>query len=298
MRIMLHGCGYWGEKLGQTLTKVNSVDCVGFYDQDETKAVSLFEKVSTEKMKYVVKNTRRELLDFDAVVIATPSYTHYEIAKQCLEAGKHVLVEKPMTLDYAQAAELVELAQSKKLTLMTDSTFLYSNAILNLSRFFPNKEGVIVLPRYNLDLTWTGKRYGNTPEGILWTYGPHPVSIALALMKSPGCFTDITREGTELRLSLLFSGDRTANIVLDWDVPVRRRELLISEYNRLRWINLISPNATNYEQVDPLTNMCKKFLQRVSNQEPFIDYNGLEVVRVLEEAEKRLKEKKGASPAD
>ena len=283
-RLLLLGCGYWGEKLGERLAKL--VDTIGFYDKDNQKAHVLFEKVQTEKTKYIVNNLTKELLDFDACVIATPSSTHYEIAKQCLNTGKHVLVEKPMTLDYAQAVELVELAQSKRLTLMTDSTFLYSNAILNLTRFFPNKDGVVILPRYDLDLTWTGKRYGNTPEGVLWTYGPHPVSIALALMKSPGYVTHVTIEGTETCLSLLFSGDRTATITLDWDIPVRRRELLISDYNRLRWVNLVSPNATNYEQADPLTNMCKRFLHRAQQQEPFVDYNGLETVRVLEEAEK------------
>ena len=233
-----------------------------------------------------MRDIKKELPDFTACVIATPSSTHYEIAKQCLNAGKHVLVEKPMTLDYAQATELIELAQSKKLTLMTDSTFLYCNTIQVLSRAFPNKEGIIAFSRYSLELAWTGKRYGNTPEDVLWTYGPHPISVALALMRSPVKAVSLTIGGSEVRLGLAFPGSRVAEITLDWETPVRRRELLIYEGTRLRWINLLSPNATNYEQADPLTNMCKSFLRRVSNQEPFIDYNGLEVVRVLEEAEK------------
>ena len=287
MKILQVGCGYWGEKLGERLVKL--ADTVGFYDKEKAKAVSFFEQVQTPKTKYVVNNFEKELVDFDACIITTPSSTHYKIAKQCLEAGRPVLIEKPMTLNYAEAAELVELAQSKKLTLMTDSTFLYSNAIVNLTRAFPNREGVVVIPKYDLELTWTGKRYGNTPESVLWTYGPHPVSVALALMKSPVSRVDALTKGSAVHMNLWFSATREAEIILDWDIPTRRRELLIIEGNRLRWVNLMSPNATNYEQADPLTNMCKKFLHRVQQEEPFIDYNGLEVVEVLEEAEKQCK---------
>lgn len=287
MKVLLTGCGYWGSKLLEKFVPLLGLENTYIYDTDPSKESTLMAKYkgALPGGRKIALNLQGDSL-LDAVAIATPSHTHYEIAKQCLEAGKHVLIEKPMTLDYTQAVELVELAQQKKLTLMTDSTFLYSNAVSNLSRFFPNKDGVVTLPKYNLDLTWTGKRYGNTPEGILWTYGPHPVSIALALMKSPAYVVNVTVEGTETCLSLSFSGGRTADIMLDWNIPVRRRELLISDYNRLRWINLMSPNATNYEQVDPLTNMCKRFLHRTQQEEPFIDYNGLEVVKVLAEAEK------------
>ena len=104
VKILLTGCGYWGEKLGEKLSKL--VDTVGFYDSDRAKALSLCKQVETEKTKYVVYHFPQELLGFDAVAIAAPSAAHYEIAKTCLEAGKHVLVEKPMTLDYSQAVEL------------------------------------------------------------------------------------------------------------------------------------------------------------------------------------------------
>lgn len=282
--------GYWGSKLVERFVQLITPENVEIADSEPHKVARLRQETgilrsATDYHTFLAQGMPK----VDACVIATPSSTHYKIAKQCLNAGKPVLVEKPMTLDYAQAAELVELAQSKKLTLMVDSTFLYSNAIVNLTRFFPNKEGVVILPKFDLELVWTGKRYGNTPEGILWTYGPHPVSVAIALMRSPVSRVTTYTEGSEVHLGLWFSATREAEVMLDWDVPMRRRELLISEGNRLRWVNLLSPNATNYEQVDPLTNMCKRFLHRVQQEEPFIDYDGLEVVRVLEEADKQCK---------
>ena len=65
----------------------------------------------------------------DAVVIATPVFTHFSLAKKALLQGKHVLIEKPMTSSVAEAEELIELAEQKGLTLMADHTFLYTGAV-------------------------------------------------------------------------------------------------------------------------------------------------------------------------
>jgi predicted dehydrogenase len=65
-------------------------------------------------------------LSIDAVVIATPVRLHYQIAKESLEAGKHVLIEKPMAMSVAECEELIEIASSKGLVLMVGHTFLYS----------------------------------------------------------------------------------------------------------------------------------------------------------------------------
>lgn len=272
--VVIGSGGYWGSKLVERFEALLPLQ-VFRYDPD--KGHPGFGPTDFTKL----------LEGKDACVIATPSSTHYEIARQCLNAGKHVLVEKPMTLDYAQATELVELAKSKKLTLMTDSTFLYSNAIYTLSMAMahPDKNGIITIPSYNLGLTWTGKRYGNTPEDVLWTYGPHPISIALALMKSAATVESCVVFNTETRLLLSFAGSRTAEIVLDWETIIRRRELLISDGGKIRQVDLVSVNASDYEQKDPLTHMCAKFLQRIKQQELFVDYLGLEVVKALEEAE-------------
>src|ERR1700681_4168257 len=67
--------------------------------------------------------------DIDAIVIATPVFTHFALAKRALQNGKHVLIEKPMTSSVAEADELIDLATQKGLTLMADHTFLYTGAV-------------------------------------------------------------------------------------------------------------------------------------------------------------------------
>src|SRR5207249_10129883 len=68
----------------------------------------------------------------DAIVIATPISTHFDLAKACLEAGKHVLIEKPLTRTSAQARELIRLARERRRVLMVDHTFIYSGPVRKL----------------------------------------------------------------------------------------------------------------------------------------------------------------------
>ena len=74
----------------------------------------------------------------DAVAIITPVSTHYELAKEALESGKHVLIEKPMTSSVAEAENLIELALKKNLTLMVDHTFVYSPAVRKIKEQLVN----------------------------------------------------------------------------------------------------------------------------------------------------------------
>src|SRR5260370_15630096 len=77
----------------------------------------------------------------DAVVVITPVWTHYDLAKKALENGKHVFVEKPFTSTSAQAEELIELAARKKLTIMVDHTFLFTGAVRKIHELI--KKGVL-----------------------------------------------------------------------------------------------------------------------------------------------------------
>ena len=72
--------------------------------------------------------------EVDAVAIATPVFTHYELAKKALEEGKSVFVEKPFTYTVAEAEELIELAEKKKLKIMVDHTFLYTGAVKKIKQ--------------------------------------------------------------------------------------------------------------------------------------------------------------------
>ena len=91
-----------------------------------------------------VTTSYAELLasNVDAVAIATPVGTHHALVKQALQAGKHVIVEKPLTADAAQATELVELAEEQGLVLMVGHTFLFEPAVEALRGIFPGRDVV------------------------------------------------------------------------------------------------------------------------------------------------------------
>ena len=78
--------------------------------------------------------------DIDVVAVVTPVWTHYELAKQALENGKHVFVEKPFTCSVVQAEELIELADKKNLKIMVDHTFLFTGAVKKIKQLVDKKE--------------------------------------------------------------------------------------------------------------------------------------------------------------
>src|SRR5881275_714186 len=115
----------------------------------------------------------------DAVVIATPVRTHYHLAKEALLHGKHVLVEKPLTANVAEAEELISLAEERRRVLMVGHTFEYSPAVNELRKLMQSgdlgKIYCIEMERVNLGLF-------RSDINVIWDLAPHDVSILLYLL--------------------------------------------------------------------------------------------------------------------
>ena len=122
------GCGYWGPNLLRNFSALAN------------SRVKYVVDASAERRLFVEKNfpqtkaleTHQPVLDdpeIDAVVIATPAATHFELARAALQAGKHVFVEKPMATKAAEVDELSRVAQEKKLVAMVGHTFIYNSAV-------------------------------------------------------------------------------------------------------------------------------------------------------------------------
>src|SRR5437870_971979 len=127
------GCGYWGPNLIRNLNKVKDCCVVAVADQRADR----LEAVKHLKSDMKATTIAGELVDsdsIDAIVIATPISTHFDLARACLARGKHVLIEKPITKTVAQAEELIRLAEKKSKVLMVDHTFIYSGAVRKLRR--------------------------------------------------------------------------------------------------------------------------------------------------------------------
>src|SRR5918997_5210417 len=118
------GCGYWGPNLIRNFAESEAAELRWVCDRDARRA----EKVARRYPSARASTECDRLFDdprLDAVVIATPVATHYPFARRALEAGKHVLVEKPFTASVREAEDLMALAGRERLTLMVDHTFIY-----------------------------------------------------------------------------------------------------------------------------------------------------------------------------
>lgn len=171
LRVGVVGCGYWGSKhlrVMQTLADVGEVVAV---DRDEStlaKMVEAHPHVSTSRS---FEETIREV---DAVVVATPPLTHAPLAMAALQAGCHVMAEKPLATTSAEARSLVDAAESSGLTLMSGHTFEYNPAVWKLRDLVQSGElGRI----YHIDTARLNLGLYQGDVNVIWDLAPHDVSI-------------------------------------------------------------------------------------------------------------------------
>src|SRR5271167_3186989 len=126
LRFGVIGWGYWGPKIARNLDSLPHAVITMVADSDAHRLASL---AVNQYQSWVRKTTQAEDVfrsDVDAVVVATPVRTHYRLAKEALLHDKHVLVEKPLTANVAEAEELVALAKERERVLMVGHTFEYN----------------------------------------------------------------------------------------------------------------------------------------------------------------------------
>jgi predicted dehydrogenase len=173
-RVGLVGVGYWGPNLARVMNQSPNCDFVAACDSDPRK----LEKVARQYPSLRAYSSFTDLLmcDVEAIVIATPISTHYELARRALLAGKHVFVEKPLTHTSALARELVQIAADRKMTLFTGHTFIYSPPVIKVKELIDSGSLgdvlYISLSRVNLGL------YQKDVD-VVWDLAVHDISILL-----------------------------------------------------------------------------------------------------------------------
>src|SRR6185436_8948531 len=172
------GYGYWGPNIVRNF--FSAADCTVKAVADgrpERLAVlaKVFPTINGLKTAEDIINDN----EIDAVVVATPVFSHFPLAKKALENGKHVLIEKPMTSTVAEAEELIELAAKKGLTLMADHTFLYTGAVEKMKELVTS--GVLGEPSY-FDSSRINLGLFQPDVNVLWDLAPHDISILTYLV--------------------------------------------------------------------------------------------------------------------
>jgi predicted dehydrogenase len=184
--------------------------------------------------------------DVDAVVIATPVHTHFELARRSLLQGKHVLIEKPMTSSVREADELIELATKKGLTLMADHTFLYTGAVQKMKEIIQTE--VIGTPLY-FDSSRINLGLFQPDINVLWDLAPHDISILTYLITEiPESInaTGISHTGNKIEniayLTVNYNSNFIAHFVCSWSSPVKVRQTLIGGDKKMILYNDLEPS--------------------------------------------------------
>jgi len=317
VRVAVVGVGYWGKNLVRNFYELGTLAALCDADRSIEKAC----KQSYEGVRFCSEFS--EVLSdssIDAVALATPAVTHYDLAKMALEAGKDVLVEKPLAIDVKHGEELVKLAQAKHRILMVGHILRYHPAILKLQKLIRDgslgKINYLYSNRLNM-----GKI--RTEENILWSFAPHDISVMLSLLNEmPTCVTCqggsyLNRDIPDVTLSHFeFPSGVHAHIFVSWLHPIKEQRLVVvgSEKmaifddttenklvlypHKVEWRNRI-PTAVkadgeivDLEDREPLRAECQHFVDCVeSRTSPVSDgTEGLRVLRVLDACQRALRD--------
>lgn len=324
VRVAVVGVGEWGKNHVRTFAQLKGAWLVAVCDLEDTRLASVRSQYpgvfTTTRYDEVVRDPSVE-----AVAIASFASEHFEQARQALEAGKHVLVEKPMTLRTSEAEELVRVSQRAGRCLMVGHLLLYHPAVVKMKQLVSGGDIGELFYLYSQRLNLGRVR---RDENALWSFGPHDVAVALHLVGAEP--EVVTAKGAAylqkgivdvVFVTLHFPGRKMAHIHLSWldphkvrrttmvgsrkmvvfddmepsdkiriydkGVDVRPEAVSSEDYLRVRFGDILIPHTGTGE---PLRVECQHFLDCVRGKAvPLSDgAHGLQVIRVLAAAQQSL----------
>ena len=327
LRFGVIGWGYWGPKIARNLDTLPNGMVAMVADMDAHRLASL-----SINQPWIQTTTRAEDVfrsDVDGVIIATPVRTHYRLAKEALLHGKHVLVEKPLTTNVAEAEELVFLAQEQCRILMVGHTFEYSPAVNELRKLVQSgdlgKIYCIEAERVNLGLF-------RSDINVIWDLAPHDISILLYILgKKPERIKVQAHAHLQshipdiAHLDLGFADRMTAHIHVSWLHPNKIRRVTVigdarmavyDDTNPAEMIKIYNKGADihadpvvsyrfgeitipHIDWIEPLHVECEDFANAIATgtQPRAHGGVGLEVVRILAAAQEVLEKQEKQSVA-
>ncbi|RJQ45374.1 MAG: gfo/Idh/MocA family oxidoreductase [Gaiellales bacterium] len=319
-RVAVVGTGYWGKNLVRNFSELGALAAV--CDRDQA-ILAQFEGLYPTVSGY---RDFSELLlsdDIDAVVLATPAETHFPMARQALESGKDVFVEKPLALASAEGDELERLAAARGRVLMVGHLLHYHPAMKAVRAVIGSGElgDLYYMSSNRLNLGRVRRE-----ENVLWSFAPHDVSVMLMIAGMPesvaasgGAYLQEDVFDTTIT-NLVFPGGIRGHIYVSWLHPFKdhklvligsRRMLVFDDLESEEKIRLYDKGVAGddvtairsngyepvpFDRAEPLKVECSHFLECVARRSrPDTDgVNGADVLRVLEAAQSSLDS--GGSP--
>jgi len=325
LKVAVVGAGYWGPNLVRCFSGHEHTSCEYLCDLDLEAAARVarrFPGVRTTSDFDAVLNDP----NVDAVAIATPVSTHFDLASRALRAGKHTLVEKPLALTGKEGERLVSLAADQDLRLMCDHTFCYTAVVRRMQEIVSQGELGDILyfdsVRVNLGLF-------QSDINVLWDLCPHDLSIIDFVLPEDMKPVAVAAQGIDAantgfesvaHLTLHFEKPMMAHIHANWLAPVKVRTMLLGGTRKMlvwddtnpaerlkiydKGINVSSEDREKLlvsyrhgearipvlDNSEALMNMVGEFASSISERRaPLTDgHAGLRVLRSLEAADKSL----------
>jgi predicted dehydrogenase len=326
MNFGIVGLGYWGPNIVRNLQSHKRVTKISAYDLSQDRLVKIKERYPAIHLVKVFNDLLKE--EVDVIVIATPVFSHFELARKALQNKKHIWVEKPFVMSSSEAKELIELAAKENLKIFVDHTFIYTGAVRKMKELIDRNElGKIKYfdsARINLGIF-------QHDINVVWDLAPHDLSILnyilpdyeIQAVSANGIANYYNLENIA-QISLYLSNDCFANLHLNWTSPVKIRRIIVGGDKKM----LVFDDMENFEkikvydsgveinspeslhealvqyrigdmyspkvlQTEALTLAVNEFISAIEeNREPLTNgYDGLKVVSVLEASQKSIQNK-------
>ena len=324
MKIAVVGLGYWGPNLVRNFLLTNDVENVVCCDMQQRRLDQIHKRYPGVEVCLSTEDLLRRT-DVEAVAIATPVSTHFALGMKVLEAGKHLLIEKPFTLRSSDAEVLIEASEKRNLTLMVDHTFIYTSAVRKIKDVLDKGDLGDVLyfdsVRVNLGLF-------QRDTNVIWDLAPHDLSIMDYLIRQK----PIAVSATGMRhfsthediayITVMFPDNIIGHFHVNWISPVKVRKILIGGTKLMVVYDDMDPSekikiydrgvdikgadsvykalveyrtgdmfAPHVAQTEALSLMTADFVNAIkTGTKPIADaQSGLNVVRLLEAADQSVK---------
>lgn len=321
MRIGVVGAGHWGAQYIRNFSQIEGVSLVGVLDI-QLGALNKLQVPSQIELHHVIDDFMK--LELDAVVIATPASTHFELALTFIQQGIHCLIEKPLCFLESQCLELIAQAKLHQVKLMVGHTLLFSPEVQYLKTKIQQGHLGNILSAHTQRLN-----LGRVQEdcNVLWDLAPHDLSVLLYLVESS--VTQVYAQGRSqiqaghidmASLQLEFENGAMANMLFSWLDPRKTRLMTFVGDKKMAVFDdchtseslkifdkrielseglpiegyhyhegeILIPEIPNMEN---LRNLCLNFIDIIHQRAPHISSaeSGLEVTRILQAAHESLK---------
>ncbi|OBQ41008.1 MAG: oxidoreductase [Anabaena sp. MDT14b] len=245
IKIGVIGYGYWGPNLVRSFADLPGAEVIAVSDFQVDRLAKVQSRYPAIKL---TTNSQDIFADsaIDAIAIATPVSTHYDLALAALQAGKHVLVEKPMTVSSQQAIRLIDEAQKRNLVLMVDHTFVYTGAVRKMQELVATKA---IGDIYYYDSVRVNLGLFQHDVNVIWDLAVHDLSIMDYVLPSKPYavsatgMSHISSEPENIAyLTLFFENNLIAHIHVNWLAPVKVRRTILGGSHKMVCYDDLEPS--------------------------------------------------------